>query len=389
MNKSAAQYDYIVVGCGFSGTVMANKLADAGKKVLVIDKRSHIAGNMYDYIDKEGFLVHKYGPHILMINNETTYKYLSRFTKWINVETKLETFIDGKYLPLPINFNSILSLYGNKKGEVIIKKLLEKYKDKSEINILELIENNDLVIRSFAEDIYEKVFVGYNVKMWGKQPDEIDREVVGRSPIRLTYVDKKSKCLYEVVPEQGYSAMFKKMLVSDLITLKFNVDAKNLISLKDENIMIENEKYMGKVIYTGPIDELFKFKYGKLPYRALKFIKKLYRVDNYFNSTAVTFPQNYKKTRTTELKKITQQKMPGKTEVISEYSGEYDQGSKYFSNPSYPVLNEESKKIFLKYENESKKIENLIMVGRLAEYKYYNMEDTILSALRCFELLHI
>lgn len=379
------KYDIIIIGAGFSGSVLANLFASDGKKVLIIDKRKHIGGNMFDYYDKNGILVHKYGPHILMINHQEVYNYLSNYTEWLSVETNLETFVDGKYIPLPINLNSIKRLYEDKVSTQIIKELLDRYHLEDTINIIDLLNSDSQVIRSFAKSIYDKVFLGYNEKMWGLDPFEIDKEVIGRSPIKISYDNRKSHSLYEVVPKNGYTSMFNNILNHPNISIRLNTEAKEIIEISDNQIVFNNNIFEGKVISTAPIDDLFDYKFGVLPYRALYFRTELKKVSSYYNSVAVTFPMNFKKTRTSEMKKITGQRIDGLTVLVSEYPGTYSLTNEKYRNPSYPILNSSSKKLFQKYRHFANQVENLYLCGRLSEFKYYNMEETILSAFNIFE----
>lgn len=375
------EYDYIVVGAGFAGAIVANRLAANGSRVLVIEKRNHVAGNMYDYVDKCGIIVHKYGPHILMLNRSEVFNFLSKYTDWVYPKTILETYIDSKFIPLPINLNSVNLMYEKEKAEKISEELISSFGLENTINVLDLLNSDSEILKSFANDVYEKVFVGYNRKMWDLSPTEIDKEVVGRSPIKISYNNEKSNQLYEVVPKNGYTELFNNLLNHENITLQLNTDAFEKISIKDNCILYDNKLFRGKLVYTGPIDELFNYKHGVLPYRALYFKKEIKPTDSYYNSTAVTFPLNYKKTRSSEMKKITLQEIEGTTIIVSEYPGEYDKTSNKFQNPSYPVLNETSSKMKSLYLKEASKIKQLYLVGRLAEFQYYNMEDTIVSAL--------
>ncbi len=373
-------YDYVIVGAGFSGAVVANILAEKHKKVLLIDKRSTIAGNMYDYVNNYGILVHKYGPHILTINDDEVFSYLSKFTEWNYVDTKLETYIDGQYVPLPVNLNTIKEMTGVKYKD-IEKKILEFWTLGEQINILDMMKVDDQDIQELANNIYEKIFWGYNIKMWGTTPDKVDKNVLGRAPIKISYDNKKNYCKYEVVPRNGYTEMFSQMLENNYIYVRLNTDARSVISIKDNKILFEGKEFKGNLIYTGPIDELFDFKYGHLPYRALYFKVENKQCDFYYNSFAVTFPMNYKKTRTSEMKRITLQEIKGQTTLVSEYPGEYNKDSKMFCNPSYPIDNDDSKKMLELYKKECKLYSNLHVVGRLGEFKYYNMEETIISAI--------
>lgn len=381
-------YDVIVIGCGFSGSVVANLFAKKEKKVLLIEKRKHIAGNMYDYRDDNGFLIHKYGPHILMLNNEEVYKYLSQYCSWINVSVNLQTYIDRKYIPLPINLNSVSLLYEKKKANLITERLINTFGMNSIVNVLDLLNNSDNVVRDFGQDMYDKVFVGYNIKMWGLTPEQIDKNVIGRSPIKISYENKKSNSKYEVVPEKGYTHLFHNLLNDKNIEIKLNTDARKLIKIRDQKIFFKDEKFNGIVIYTGPIDELFDYKYGALPYRAIHFRKSIKKVENVFDSIAVTYPMNYKKTRTTEMKKITLEENKNLSVLLSEYPGSYNPISSKYNLPSYPILNKDSKAIFNKYFKEISKIENFYITGRLAEFEYFNMEETILSVFNLFKRIN-
>lgn len=378
-------FDIIIIGTGFSGAVLADLFARDGKKVLIVDKRNHIGGNMYDYYDKNGFLVHKYGPHILMLNHQNVYEYLSNYTEWQSVKTNLETYVDKEYIPLPINFNSIKILYNDKDASIIIKELLKRYKLSDTVNIIDLLNSNSIIIRNFAEKIYEKVFIGYNKKMWGLDPLKLDKNVIGRSPIKMSYDNRKTHSLYEVVPKEGYTLLFDKILDHPNITIRLKTSAKDIINIKNNLIYFNNEIFNGKLISSAPIDELFNYECGYLPYRALYFKNELKKVDSFYNSVAVTFPMNYKKTRTSEMKKITGQKIEGLTVLVSEYPGNYSLTDKRFNNPSYPILNDNSKTILQNYKKLVNNINNLYICGRLSEFKYYNMEETILSAFNMYD----
>lgn len=382
-------YNYIVVGCGFAGTVVARLLAEDGKKVLMLDRRSTIAGNMYDYTDLNGVMIHKYGPHVLMMNDTKIYDFLSRFTEWTKVSVIINAFVDGKYIPLPINLNSISLLYDEHKSKSIIDELVREYGIGKNINVMELLESKNTIINSFAKDIYEKVFVGYNAKMWGLSPQDLDPSIPGRSPIRISYEDKKSQEKYEVVPKEGYTQLFEKTLGHSNITVKLNSEARdNLeIDFKNLKLLFCNEKceFNGKVIYTAPLDELFEYKFGELPYRALTFENDSKKYKEEKNVSVVTFPNDYKKTRTSDMGLLLNQKDKENTVLVSEYPSSYNREKKDILQPSYPIINKESLKLIQKYKLEADKISNLYYVGRLAEFKYLNMEETIKNAFLLYQ----
>lgn len=380
-------YDYIIGGAGFSGSVLANLLAEDGNSVLLVDKREHIGGNMYDYTNKYGLLVHKYGPHILTTNSDEIISYLSKFTEWHKLNIWLEAFVDHKFVPFPINLNSIDKLYEKERAEQICNSLIKEYGLESTVNVLTLLKSNSSLIKTFAEEILQKVFYGYNIKMWNLAPKDVDVNVIGRAPIKVSYDNFKFKTKYQVVPEAGYTAMFNNMLANKNITVCLNTDICDVISIEKHEILAKGKKYKGRVIYTAPVDELFSYKYGRLPYRSLHFkvstLKKTYQ----YSSAAISFPQTYKKTRTSEMKYITGQKDEQHTVLVSEYPGNYDPDSKFYNNPSYPVLSDDSTKMIEKYKEDASTIKNLYLTGRLAEFKYFNMEDTINSAFSVYRKL--
>lgn len=369
-------YDFIIVGSGFAGVTAARLLAEKGNNVIILEKKSHISGNMYDYVDENNIRVHKYGPHILMTDNENVISFLSRFTEWLELKVNVETYIDGKYLPLPINLNSIEKLY-EKQGKEITKKLLSSYKLDEQINILDLLNSDDQMIKDFAEDIYNKVFLGYNVKMWGMKPTEIDKEVVGRSPIRITYQNQKTNCKYQVVPKNGYIELFNKMVDHPNIDVQVNTDANEKIKLEQDKLFYNNKIFNGKVIWTAPIDELFNYKYGEMPYRSIYFKKEIINSKPLFSSLSATYPMNYKKIRSSNMNKITYTGESDKTVIVSEYSSHFDKSNNKYNVPSYPIINENNLCKYEKYKKLAKNVANFYIVGRLAEFKYYDMSQVI------------
>lgn len=379
-------YNVIVVGSGFAGASVARLLADQGFKVLVIEKRKNVSGNMYDYIDKNGLMIHKYGPHILMSDSEEVYSFVSRYANWKHLCVNIEAHVCGKNVPLPINLNSIKLLYGVEQANVIVSELLNSYALDSSVNVLDLIHSENEIIKKFAKDIYDKVFVGYNAKMWGVSPLELDKNVIGRSPIRITYRNEKSNCKYQIIPIDGYYTLFKKMLSSENIDILLNKDATSIINIKDNEIYYDNKKFEGKVIWTAPLDELFNYDDGQLPYRAIHFKKKVIANNNLFESLAISFPQNYRKLRSSDMNRITNT-ISDKTAIIEEYSSIYDKSSKKFSTPSYPIINPENLEMIAKYKDKVKEVPNFYYIGRLAEYKYYDMNQVLQEAFRLVERL--
>lgn len=373
-------FDYIVVGSGFAGTICARKLAEKGKKILVLEKRKHIAGNMYDYYDNNDLLIHKYGPHIIMTDKIETVDYIKQFDDIVDISVKMETSVRGKAVPLPININSIKKMYSKTKAQKIIQLLCDEYGYGNEVNILDLLKNKSVELQNFAQQVYEDVFVGYNVKMWGVDPTKVDRNVVGRVPIRISDEDVRSKYCYNFVPKQGYTKLFENILNHPNITVITDIDATDVITINNNGILVDGKYFNNKVIYTGPLDALFDFKYGKLPYRSVFFKKTIVKENNEFTGLALTYPKKYSKFRTSDMERVTGVGIKGKVAMVSEYAGEYDTQSNKFNVPSYPVINENNLNMLNKYKNLADSIDNFYYIGRLAEFKYYNMSEIIETA---------
>lgn len=371
------QYDWIIVGAGMTGAVAARTLAEAGKNVLVLEKREHIAGNAYDELDEAGVLIHRYGPHIFHTNDEEVWQFLSRFTEWRTYRHKVLAEIDGEYMPVPFNLNSMVIAFGFRKAEQMKKALLEKYGEGSNVSILELRSAEEPLLRELAEFVYENVFKYYTVKQWGVKPEDIDPSVTARVPVRISKENGYFTDKYQGMPLRGYTPMFASMLEHPAITLRLNADARELLTLEEGKILFEGAPFDGKVLYTGPLDELFGFAYGRLTYRSLEFafetLKKEYA--QLCGTVNYTVSENY--TRITEFKHLTGQKCPVTT-VMKEYSkpcGETD-------IPYYPVSNEETRALYARYLSEAEKYPALVLGGRLGEFRYYNMDAAAASALR-------
>jgi len=375
-------FDYIVVGAGLAGCVMAERIATLlDKKVLIIEKRSHVGGNCYDYYDENGILVHKYGPHIFHTNLEDVWGYLSQFTDWYHYQHHVLGFIDGKNVPIPFNLNSLHGLLPESKAKDLEGKLIKKFDLNNKVPILELKKSEDEDLKFLAEFVYEKVFLNYTKKQWGLTPEELDPSVTERVPVYLSKDDRYFQDKYQGLPKDGYYKLFQKMLKNPNIKIMLNTDFKELIKVENNEIYFEDKKFEGKLIFTGKIDELFSYEFGELPYRSLKFESETLDEEYFQEVGTVNYPNNYEFTRITEFKHLTGQKNE-KTSIIREYPKAYDVGKDI---PYYPIPKKECNELYETYLEKSLKINNLILVGRLAEYRYYNMDVVVSEAFKKFE----
>lgn len=378
-------YDVIVVGAGFAGSIMAYKLAtDQNKKVLVIEKRNHIAGNMYDYKDENGIRIQKYGPHTFHTNIDDVYKFITKFCELKKYKLKCQAVIDEICTPTPFNFKTIDQFYSPEEASKLKYTLLDYY-NIEKATVLEMLNCEVDSIRNYAKFLFDKDYSLYTAKQWGKKPSEIDPSILSRVPVIFNYRDTYFEDKYEGVPKNGFTEIFEKMLNNNNITVEFNVNALDKIGIDENNGYITYEGINIPIIYTGAIDELFNYKYGNLPYRSLEFEYKYYNKKSYQDVAIVAHPENVPYTRITEYTKLPYQDVGEKTVVALEYPMHYDKNSTNGNEPYYPVLTEESQKQYDNYYTYSKKFKNLILCGRLADFKYYNMDQVIYRTLKLYE----
>lgn len=377
------KYDIVIAGCGFAGATIAYMAAKDGKRVLLADKREHIAGNMYDYVNEDGILVQKYGPHSFHTDNEDVYSFIKSIGNWYEYILRARVLIDDKYTPSPFNFKTIDQFYHEDKATELKKRLTDYYKGRKKVTVVEMVESEDELIREYADFLFEKDYRPYTSKQWGMKPEEIDISVLKRVPVRLDYTDGYFDDKYQLMPEGGFTAFFENMLSDSNIDIRLNCDILEHIEIKDNEIYFENEKLDIPFVYTGELDELFKCKYGKLPYRSLYFDIQTHNVDSYQETSGVAYPMAEGYTRITEFKKIPVQNIEGKTTIAVEYPQKY--GSEKGKEPYYPILTEESKNLYERYLGESESIKGLYLCGRLADFKYYNMDDVIRRALEVYK----
>jgi len=375
-------FDYIIAGAGYAGSVMAERIAtQLNKKVLIIEKRDHVAGNCFDYKDENNILIHKYGPHLFHTNNKEVFEYLSSFTEWEIYNHKVVAVIDGKEVTIPFNFNTLHEVFPSTLAEKLENKLLDAFDYNSKVPILELKKSEDKDLQFLADFVYEKIFVHYTAKQWGMKPEEIDGAVTARVPVFVGRDDRYFNDQYQVIPKKGYSNIFKKMLNHKNIKIMLNTDFNEVCELKDNTFFFLGQKFEGRVIYTGAIDELFAYKFGDLPYRSVDMKFETVEKEYYQKVATVNYPNQYDFTRITEFKHIHPTKSD-KTTILKEYPKAYD---KTKDTPYYPIFTDENQEKYNKYLEHAKAINNLLLVGRLAEYKYYDMDDIIERALEVFE----
>lgn len=386
-------YDALIVGAGYAGAVTARRLAeDGGKRVLVLERREHVGGNAYDTPDEEDIVIHVYGPHIFHTNDKRVYDYLSRFTKWRDYQhTVVADIPDGKggrmRFPVPFNLDSLEIAFGPQEGKRLGDKLVAAYGPEKKVTILELRQNPDPEIAAIADYVYEHVFVHYTMKQWGQTPEEIDPNTTARVPVFLSRDPRYFQDAYQGMPLEGYTPMFERMLDHPNITVELGTDALRRLELADGVIKLDGETFDGPVIYTGQADELFSFRFGPLPYRTLDFQFEIHGrmdgndEDEYFYQShgTVNYTVDEDFTRITEFKHLTGQKTRWETAIMKEYSRAYTGGADEI--PYYAIINRSNNALYAKYADLAAQYPNLYLLGRLAEYKYYNMDAIAARAL--------
>ena len=375
---------YIIVGCGISGATIGRLLAEAGNRVEIWDRRNHIGGNMYDYVDDHGILVHQYGPHIFHTSNEQVWEFVNRFEEWKPFKLVCGAVWDGKYTPTAFNFKTIDTFYAPVEAEKLKKKLLKAYPGRDSATVVEVLQNPDPDIRGYAEFLFKNDYAPYTAKQWGVSPEEIDPSVLKRVPLRFSYDESYFTDTYEAMPVHSYTRMFENMLDHPNITVKLGIEALERLSIKENKIEVEGFDNSVYVVFTGAIDELFGFKEGRLPYRSLRFEWKYEERDSLQEAPVVAYPQEPGYTRITEYKKLPVQDVQGTSYAI-EYPFPYSPES--LQEPYYPVLTAESNNQYRQYREFTDSIENLICCGRLAEFRYYNMDQAIASSFTIIKQL--
>ena len=361
------KYDYLIVGAGFAGSVCARQLAEAGKTVLLIDKRPHIGGNAFDKRDEHGVLIHPYGPHIFHTNAKRVFEYLSQFTTWRFYEHRVLAQVGEQQVPIPINRTTLNQLYGLDLDEAGAATFLENAREPRE----PIKTSEDVVLNSVGRDLCDKFFAGYTRKQWGLELSELSAGVAARIPTRTNDDDRYFTDTLQFMPAEGYTRMFERMLDHPNIEIRLGVDHED----------IKAAETYGHTIYTGPVDTFYGYRFGKLPYRSLRFEHQHLPNTTQFQTVGtVNYPNVHEYTRITEFAHLTGEKHSG-TSIVREYpTAEGD--------PYYPIPRPDNEALFKKYDNLTQTEPNTTFVGRLAQYRYYNMDQVIGAAIACVEKLH-
>jgi UDP-galactopyranose mutase len=356
-------YDWLIVGAGFAGSVLAERLArERDERVLVIDRRDHIGGNAFDVLNEDGLLIHRYGPHIFHTNAKSVFDHLSQFTEWRPYEHRVLAEVDGQRVPIPINLDTVNRLYGlDLTSDTLKQWLASRAKQVAEIRTSE-----DVVVSTVGRELYEKFFRGYTRKQWGLDPSQLDKSVTARVPTRFDRDDRYFTDTYQAMPKHGYTAMFAAMLDHSNITVSVGTDHRALNAARTAR----------RTIFTGPVDAYFDYRHGPLPYRSLRFEHVTRDVEWHQPVGVVNYPQTEEFTRVTEYKHITGQVHP-RTALTYEYP-------EAEGDPYYPIPNPDNQALFKRYERLALDERDVWFVGRLATYRYYNMDQIVGQALATF-----
>lgn len=358
---------HLIVGCGITGAVLAERIArELKEEVVIIDKRKTIGGNCYDYF-KDNICIHKYGAHIFHTDNRDVWNYLGRFTNWHPYMHEVKAIVDGIEIPVPFNLNSLHLVFPKNMANSLENKLIEKFGYGKKISILELKKTNDKELEYLSNYIYNRVFLGYTLKQWETTPEELDPSITARVPIYISKDNRYFQNKYQGIPLNGYTEMIKNILKNKLISIGLNTDFRSF----------KNKEGFDKIWYTGAIDEYFNYEYGELSYRSLRFDFRTVKTKYYQNNSVINYPENYDFTRIAEYKYFLNNKS-NRTIISFEYPEKYNGSNERY----YPILNEENNRLYHKYLEKAKNIKNLTFLGRLGDYKYYDMDKAVERVLQ-------
>jgi UDP-galactopyranose mutase len=359
-------FDYLVVGAGFAGATIAERLAaQSGKKVLICDKRPHIGGNAYDHYDEAGILVHKYGPHIFHTNSREVFEYLTRFTEWRPYQHRVLAHVDGQLLPIPINLNTVNRMYGTSYTSFELEQFFKSVAEP----VKQVRTSEDVIVSKVGRELYEKLFRNYTRKQWDLDPSELDASVTSRVPVRTNRDDRYFTDTYQAMPLHGYTRMFERMLSHPNIKILLSADYRDVLGVIP----------FAQVIFTGPIDEFYDYRFGRLPYRSLEFRFETRNVEVAQDAPVINYPNEHAFTRVTEFKYLTGQEHP-KTTLVYEYA-------RAQGDPYYPVPQPQNTALYKQYQELAAQTNGVHFLGRLGTYKYYNMDQVVAQALTLYTKL--
>ncbi len=368
---------YLIVGAGLAGAVIAERIASQlNKEVLVIDRRNHIAGNIFDYVDENGIWVHKYGPHIFHTNSEDVWNYLNQFTDFEPYYHRVLAVVEGMKIPVPFNLNSLAMVFPETMANNMTEILLSEYGFGTKVPILKLLESGHPLMKELGDYVYHNVFLEYTKKQWGLKPTEIDRSVTSRVPVYISKDNRFFQDKYQGMPLLGYTTMVEKMLSHRNIKVELDTDFKD----------VDKDKRYEKIVFSGCIDEYHNYQFGELGYRSLSFEKRTMNLNTYQETSQVNYPNDYQFTRITEPKHFYREILEEakKTTLLVEYPQAYDKSK---NEAYYPIPNDLNNTIYQKYKEIGKSDKNTIFIGRLADYKYYNMDEVVGRTLMVFNKL--
>ena len=371
--------DCLVVGCGLCGAVIARRLAEQGKRVIIWDRRNHIGGNMYDHIDENGICVHKYGPHVFHTYRDDLKDYMLQYGEWLPFFITCRVEMLGKVTPSPFNYQTIDDFYPPDKATELKATLEHAFPGREKATIVELLNCGVPAVKEYADFLFASDYSLYTAKQWGISPKEIDPSVLKRVPVLFSYKDGYFDDTWQMVPADGYTAWFAHLLDHPNITVKLNVEALEHLHVSENQILLDDVPFGGQVVYTGAVDELLGQKYGPLPYRSLRFEWQTQEGERCLAAPLVAYPEAEGYTRITEYSHFPQKKRPSRTSLAYEYPLPYQEGA--YAEPYYPILTKESMEQYERYLRELCCIPNLICCGRLADFKYYNMDQALERAL--------
>jgi len=382
------RYDAVVVGAGFAGSILAERLASRrGMRVVLLERRRHVGGNMFDRPDASGILVHVYGPHIFRTDDERVRSYLSQFTGWRPYRHRVRASVDGKLVPMPFNLDSLASLYPAEEAARLERKLLARHGAGKSVPVNELRADPDPELAALGEFVFRKIYLNYTVKQWGERPENLDfATITRRVPVRLSREDGYFLQKFQAMPDEGYTRLFERMLSHPGIEIRLGADATRVLEPCDDGrILFDGERFDGPVVYSGALDELFGYRFGELPYRSLDFRVRTVAQDEYQPVAVVNYPNEHAYTRITEFKHLTGQPVRGTTTVAEEYPLARDRNAAAGSEPYYPIPGAANEAAHARYLEAAARCPGLVVLGRLAEYRYYDMNDIVVRALDTFD----